>query len=326
MGAESKKATKTKKSGQVVKEPKIIPKGAKQRKKPIYKSLRLHPRIKHHGPKLPSWWRLIQKSLRLMAVNKKQLLIFFIIFAVLNILLVRGIESTLDVSGIEEIMNEVVDKDTASLATGFTALGLLLGSSSSVAEVTQLYQLILMTIATLSIIWLYRQQQAGNKVSLRMALYRGMYPLIPFILVLLVIGLQMLPALAGNFLFQTVLRADLIVNTLELVLWVLIFVSTLLLSLYMITSSSVALFVVTLPEMTPMKALREARELVRYRRLAIIGRILGLLLTLVATLFVVVLPVIFFAPLVAEWLFFSLTVMAVPFVVGYGFSLYRELL
>jgi hypothetical protein len=39
---------------------------------------------------------------------------------------------------------------------------------------------------------------------MKMGFYRGMYPLIPFIIVSVVIALQTIPASIGNFLFKTV--------------------------------------------------------------------------------------------------------------------------
>jgi K+-sensing histidine kinase KdpD len=159
-----------------------------------------------------------------------------------------------------------------------------------------------------------------------MAFYRGMYPLIPFILVLIVMGLQLIPALIGNFLFTTVINGGLAVGFIEQAMWTLFFILTILLSLYMISSSSIALYIVTLPEMTPMIALRQARELVRYRRFSVLLRALALILVIFFLLFVIVLPVIFIAPSLAEWIFFLITVLAIPLVHGYMFSLYRELL
>jgi hypothetical protein len=75
-----------------------------------------------------------------------------------------------------------------------------------------------------------------------------------------------------------------------------------------------------------MTALRQARELVRYRRFSVLLRALAIIVIFFALLFVIVLPVIFFIPTLAEWMFFTITVLAVPLVNGYMFSLYRELL
>ena len=262
-----------------------------------------------------------------MKANKKPIAVFFVVYGVLNLLLVRGFTSPIDIDGIRESFEGVVDEDTVGLASGFTSFGLLLSASTQgSSEVAQVYQTFLLIIASLALIWLFRQQQAGNSVTMKMAFYRGMYPLVPFILVLCVVGLQLLPALIGNFLYTTVIQGGLAVNGLEQTLWLLFFLSTLLLSFYMIASSAMALYIVTLPEMTPMAALREARNLVRHRRFAVLRKVLAIALVVFAFIFVIVLPIIFIAPTLAEWMFFSITVLSIPLVNGYLFSLYRELL
>jgi len=311
----------------IVKDPKISKPGAKARQKPKYKSFRLHKPIKLTQSKLPTWWHLFQKSLALIKANKKAILIFVIVYALLNIFLVRGLTSTVDVEGVKDSLSSIVGEESSGFASGFTAFGLLIDASTKGSgEVAQVYQTFLLIFASLALIWLFRQQQAGNKVTMKMGFYRGMYPMVPFSLVLIVISLQMIPALIGNFLYTTVISNDLVVGGLEQTAWLLLFGSTLLLSLYMISSSAIALYIVTLPEMTPMIALRQAKELVQHRRFALILRMIAIILIIFALLFIIVLPVIFFAPTIAEWMFFVVTVIAVPLVHGYMFSLYRELL
>lgn len=321
------KARNKPKAKTIVKKP-TVNSGAKKRKQAKYKSFRLHKRIKHPGQKLPNWWKLTTKSLALMRANAKPLFFFFLIYSLLNILLVRGFASSVDVEGVRQSFDELFGASMLTgLASGFTAFGMLIDPTAQTGgEMAQLYQVILLIIASLAIIWLYRQQQAGSKVTMKKAFYRGMFPLVPFTLVAVVIGLQLIPAMIGNFLYTIVLTEGLAVTGLEQVLWLLLFLLTLLLSLYMLTSSTIALYVVTLPEVTPMIALREARELVRHRRFSVMRKVLAAIIILLLFIAIVVLPVIFFAPVLAEWLFFAITVLAVPFVHGYMFSLYRELL
>jgi len=310
----------------IVKKPKVMSPDAKRRKKPIYKSFRLHKTIKHPAPKLPSWWQLLKQSTLLLWANKKPVLGFAIMYGLLNLLFVRGLTSPFDIEGIEQVLSETLGQETASFEAGFTAFGLLIGASAAGSEITRLYEFILFIMSTLALIWLYRQQQSGNNVSVKLAFYRGMYPLVPFVLVLMVVFLQAIPLIIGNVLYSTVISNDLIFGFVEHTVWLLLLISTALLSLYMMSSSLIALFIVTLPEMTPMVALRQARELVRYRRFAVLRKIAVIALVILGLIIVLVLPLIFIAPAVAEWLFFAITVFAIPISVGYLFSLYRELL
>ena len=56
-----------------------------------------------------------------------------------------------------------------------------------------------------------------------------------------------------------------------------------------------ALYIVTLPDMTPMKALRSARELVRYRRWTVLRKVLFLPLMLLVVAAIIMVPIIILA-------------------------------
>jgi len=75
-----------------------------------------------------------------------------------------------------------------------------------------------------------------------------------------------------------------------------------------------------------MRALKQAKQLVTHRRWTVMRKIIMLFLTLLFALIVIVLPLIYFAPELAEWVFLLLTLLVIPFVHGYMFALYRELL
>jgi hypothetical protein len=125
---------------------------------------------------------------------------------------------------VRDSFSEVLARDISTLATNFTVLALMIQSTTSAAgDVQGMYQSFFLVTSSLALIWLFRQQQAGNKVKMKDAFYRGMYPLIPFILVLIVVGLQTIPASVGNYLFRTVIDNDLAVNITEQVVWLLLF-------------------------------------------------------------------------------------------------------
>jgi hypothetical protein len=83
---------------------------------------------------------------------------------------------------------------------------------------------------------------------------------------------------------------------------------------------------VTLPDMTPLKALRSARQLVLHRRLSILLRVIALPIILVTMAAIVMVPIILFAGGLAQIIFSTLTMFGLVFVHGYLYSLYRALL
>ncbi len=106
------------------------------------------------------------------------------------------------------------------------------------------------------------------------------------------------------------------VGSAALVLW----------SLRMITSSIFALYIVTLPDMTPLQALRSGRQLVYKRRLVIWRKLIMLPIALVVVAAIIELPLILFITPAAYWVFFIYSTIVIVFFHGYLYTLYRKLL
>jgi hypothetical protein len=97
-------------------------------------------------------------------------------------------------------------------------------------------------------------------------------------------------------------------------------------TVYMLCSTLFALYIVTLPNTTPMAALRSSRQLVLHRRWTIVRKLLFLPVALIALTAVIVTPLIIFAAPIAPWVFFGLSTLLLPVVHAYLYSLYRSML
>ena len=153
-----------------------------------------------------------------------------------------------------------------------------------------------------------------------------MYPLVPFLLVVFVMMLEFIPAILGSDLYSATVSSGVASTGFEKAIWILLTSSLVLLTAYMLFSSLFALFVITLPDMTPMKALRSSRNLVFSRRLSILLKLLLLPIIFILVLVLIVVPTIYFAAFIAPWVYFVITIASVIFVISYLFCLYRELL
>lgn len=272
-------------------------------------------------------FRLFGQVVSLVASKPRLFGGLLLTYAVLSILLVRGLGGGVDLPGLKTAVNGVFTGQLDQLGTAIALLGYL-GSNAATptSDSAAITQNILLLIVSLALIWLLRQVVANKLATVRLAFYNGMYPLITFVLVLLVIGLQLLPAILGNAIFGLVVAGGLAVTVLEKWLWALFFGLLVLLSFYLISSSVFALYIVTLPNMTPLKALRSARELVLHRRLEVMRRLIGLPVILLAISLVVMLPLIIYIPAVAEWSLFCLNLVFLIVGQTYVYILYRELL
>lgn len=296
-------------------------------KHPTYKSFRLSKRIRHPSGKLPNAFKLFKASIKHLLAHWKVFLGIVLVYFVLTIMLVKGMGFSTDIQAVKEAFNDLFDSKLSALETSVSLFGELVGSAGQTSsDVAGIYQSLLLLAVSLALIWTLRQTHAKVVVGVRDAFYKGLYPLVPFLLVLIIIGLQLIPLLIGNWLYGTVVANGIAISGVERAMWALVFFFLALLSLYLISSSIFALYIVTLPDMRPMQALRSARELVRHRRSEILRKVVFLPVALVIIAAVIIIPLILFAAPAVEWVFFGLTMMGLAVVHSYMYTLYRELL
>lgn len=313
-------------------EPKVQPAAnaaSRKLKQPVYKSFRRHKKIKSDLPPITGVFRLFWRSLAVLKKHTRLFLGILLVYAILNLLLVHGLASNANLSNLKSTLNNVFKTSGGQLTSGVTLFVYLLGgaSTSNSADANAgVYQSLLLVLVSLALIWSLRQVYAKQKVRARDGFYKGVYPLIPFILVLLVIGLELLPLIFGGYVYGVVISNGIALYTIEKVLWGMLFFFLALLSFYMISSSVFGLYIVTLPDMTPMKALKSARELVRYRRWTVLRKLIFLPFALIILGAIIMVPVISFATPFAEWLYFILTIAGLAVIHSYMYALYRELL
>lgn len=312
--------------------PRKQPAAKSQRKveRPTYRSFKLSKRLKHHGQKPPNSFQLLNRAIRHLLVHKK---VFGGILGIYLLLIFVLVKSFTFGSGLTELdfrLEGIASRTDPLIAGSIEVFNLLLESSSqttaSADAGASAYQMILVIIMSLVIIWALRQTYAKKKITIKEAFYKSMYPFIPFVLVLLAIVLQLMPFLIGGAVYGLVTGTGAAVTFGEQLLWALLFGMLGILSFYMISSSIFALYIVTLPEVWPLQALQSARGLVQYRRWAVMRKILLLPILLVLIGMFIMVPVIIFLTPIAEAVFFVLSSAGFFVVHGYMYTLYRELL
>jgi hypothetical protein len=176
--------------------------------------------------------------------------------------------------------------------------GLLLvsGASGAVSPETdgvqQLIGGLLVLVVWLTTIWLLRAFLAGHAPRLRDGFYNSGTPFVPTIVLCFVLTLQLLPAAIAAIAISAATSSGLVNGGIEaLLLWVVALLLVVL-SLYWIVSTLIALVVVTLPGMYPLQALKTGNELTIGRRLRILLRMLWLLFIIIAVWICVVIPII----------------------------------
>lgn len=297
----------------------------RKRKQPEYRSFKLAKRIK--VKKIPGSLKLMKQTARIFLDNKFLFGGIIIISSFLTFVFVQSFGTQTNFMDLKYSVESALGGSVNRFGTGLAVLNSLLGSAGpQSSDVASAYRTALTIIVSLAVIWAFRQILAEEKIRIRDTFYLGMYPLIPFILVLFVVGLQLIPLVLANVLYAAVFTNGLAITAPEQIIWACAIGLLSLLSLYMVLSSMFALYIATLPEMTPMKALRSARNLVLHRRLVIFARLLIMLLVVSLLAGAVLLPLIIFVPTIVEPVFYLIGSFALVFVLGYVYLLYRELL
>lgn len=200
--------------------------------------------------------------------------------------------------------------------------------TGGLSESATLLQVLIFVVASLALIWALRRIDERQRTSrVRDAFYKGMTPLIPYSLVLLVIILQLLPfAIFGSVFSATVTDANVAATATQQVFWFMLFALGTFWSVYMLSASLQAVYLVTEAGSTPLEALRRARRLVYKRRWNVIRKVLLLPSFYTIMLSLIVLPFAFIAPITLGLLFLLLNGFVVLLSFVFFYLLHKELL
>ncbi|HEU4967307.1 MAG TPA: hypothetical protein VFT53_07630, partial [Candidatus Saccharimonadales bacterium] len=203
---------------------------------------------------------------------------------------------------------------------------LLAGSNGSATDAGSVYQIVLGLITSLALIWSLRQVSGNSTATVRGAFYKGSAPLVPFVLVLAILMLELVPLLLGGGLYNMAVTYGIAITPLEQALWGLLFFVLAVVSLYMVCYSVFAVYIVTLPDMKPIEAVRKSWRLVQYRLLPVIRKLLFLLVVLAVVGCLIVLPAVLFVPIIAQWALLVMSVVGLMVLHAYLYTLYKELI
>jgi hypothetical protein len=164
--------------------------------------------------------------------------------------------------------------------------------SQPLQDTQQIYATLVGLMTWLTTVWLLRNVMAGHKVKLRDGLYSSGAPILPTFIIVIVVLLQLIPAALAAIGYAAASSTGLLNGGVEAMLFWIAAGLLVALSLYWVTSTLIALVIVTLPGMYPMKALKIAGDMVVGRRIRILLRLLWMLLGVVVLWAVIMIPII----------------------------------
>jgi hypothetical protein len=302
----------------------------RKKKLPKYESFRLTRRIAPEKIKqLPSALDIWKDTLRFLWKYRVKMLTFTVVYALAYLIFVKGLSGfNLDVSSLKTELNSATSGNISAILTAFSLYGSLLSSLIGTADAaSNFFQTTIILLFSLSFIWLLRKLHHDRSVvTVKEAFYVGMRPLIPFVLVILIMILELLPAALGSFVLVTGQNTNSIAGSNGVMILGVLALLTFILSIYLLTSSVFALYIVTLPKATPLMAIRSSMNLLRIHRWIVLRKILSFYVFLFIAGFVLVLPFILWIPRSAEVVFFVMGSASFGVMHTYMYKLYRSMI
>lgn len=271
--------------------------------------------------KLSNVIKLSEKSILPISKNKKVYSIVLLIYLILTLLFVRGLSTTANVQTLR------AGYGGNSFSSDLSVFNNLLGTGVSGSTATgNLFQTILFIIFSLVFIWMIRKTMKNKAIKVRDSFYKSQSQIIPFIIIILILFLELIPLLLGIFLYATVFNNGIAAHVAEKILWGGISLIFVLISVYFLLSTIFSIYIVSLEDVRPIEAYRAAWRLVKGRRLLVLRKLLFLPIALMIVIGLVSIIFIAIIPQIADFIYFALTLIAVLLAHSYLYNLYRELI
>lgn len=246
---------------------------------------------------LPGYWSFTN-SVRSMLWKNKKLFGGLMLTYFLITLAIQGFGQQEAYANLSATLKETGGELFAGNFGQVSQAGLLLvtsvtsGLTPSVTEAQSVLGGLTAFFAWLSTVWALRNVMADRRIRIRDAVYSSGAPVLSTVVVAFSLVVQLLPIAIATLIYQAAVESQLISGGIEQMLVWIVLALLGVLSLYWITSTVIALVVVTLPGMYPFQAIKTAGDLIIGRRLRVLLRLLWVSLLTIITWAVLVIPLI----------------------------------
>lgn len=276
-----KKKTKTKKWWGLLKN--------QDKKRGVAKATKLHNSFKlskkrdyHVNLPLPGYMDFTVSVFRLLKNNKNTFLLLILVGVVLGV----TTASTLAQGRYIEIVANLRESIFALRGEPLTLMGetasiigalFFAGIGGNAINANNPYPYLIALLLWLTSVWLVRNIKAGKSVTLREGLYNSGAPIISTGLIATVTAVQLAPAMVAVGVYVSSANNGFLENgAVAMALGLAVFF-VILLCVYWLTATLLALIIITLPNTYPLQALRLAANLASGIRLRILYRVLWIL-------------------------------------------------
>jgi len=226
---------------------------------------------------LPGYWAFTGKVWRMLWGHKTLVGLLLLLYAV-TIILIGGMTN----QDVYEQISGLINKSAGEVFNGvFGSIGsaglLLIGAFVVPGQPTpeqQIYLVIATILVWLTTVWLLRNLLAGGRPRLRDGLYSAGSPIVSMLVIVMVAVLQLIPVGVLALAYAGLSMSGVLQEGLAMMLFWIFALLVVTLVLYWMTTTFLAMVIVTLPGMYPMRAIKAAGDIVIGRRLRIMYRLL----------------------------------------------------
>jgi len=211
-----------------------------------------------------------------------------------------------------------VDSLTKAVDSISNSLTFISGDQSST-----LVQFILFLVASLAFMWVLRKIRKLQKVKISEAYYQGTAQFIAMFLLIIWFVLFLIPVSIGT----TILSVGLSASTTALEISIISIISVLLfaLTVWLYARYWPSFYIISLPGMRPINALKNASSLTKKYRLNITIQVFGFVMITLFLVILAILPLAFILPVVVPYWVYTLMFIIFATTHTFLFSIYRSL-
>lgn len=246
--------------------------------------------------RLPGYVAFTREVWRTFAAHRRVFGLMVVVYAFM-VILIGGITNQTTYQELSTLLQESGGQIfTGAWGTlgqaGLLAVGAFLGSPDMLTVDQQIYLSFMLLVVWLTTVWLLREILAGRHPKLRDGVYNAGSPIISTALIVLVLLIQILPLGIAAIAYVGLTSRGVLEDGFGMMLFSLFALCISALVLYWITSTLIAMVIITLQGMYPMRALKAASDLVVGRRLRILYRWLWAMMCVVVAWVVIMIPLV----------------------------------
>ena len=235
---------------------------------------------------LPGYWSFTGKVARYLWSHKRLFGGLVLLYTLVTVI-IGGVTNQNVYDQINSLINQSAGEVFQGVFGSVGQAGLLLFSAfvspGQLTSEQQIYLGFAAILVWLTAVWLLRSLMASGHPRLRDGLYSAGSPLVSMIIVTIVAVAQLIPVGLLALVYAGLSTAGILQEGVGMMIFWTLALLIITLVLYWMTSTFLAMVIVTLPGMYPMRALKAAGDLVVGRRLRIMYRLLwGVLITTLA--------------------------------------------